>query len=198
LLADRLNSYRSGSSQQRNKTLLLTPRGPAFGCAGDTQVIENLFQCLRERWNALNGNSYDRFKTIYEELLSTTIRTNQLMGVTVDPVIETIGVEVLTGSIVAFGAMGVARKSINQNSIAALPEDFPELQPYLQIDSSNLSEEKAIELGKQILSQMCFFRCNIIKIKPDGTFEEKFIPPKLTRQEPSQLISKVQVEEEGI
>jgi hypothetical protein len=198
MLADRLNSFHSGSSQQRNKTLLLTPRGPAFGCAGDTQVIEDLFECLRERWGVLTGNSYDRFKTVYGELLNEVIKTNQLMGVEVDPVIETIAVEVTGGLIVSFGAVGVARKSINQSSITALPEDFPELLPYLQIDSTNLSEEKAIELGKQILSQMCFFRyrigppeyfgCNIIKIKPDGTFEEKIHSAKTNSARANKMV----------
>jgi len=208
LLADRQNSYDSGSKQERTKILLQSANGPALGCAGDSRLIENLFASIKEKWSSQEGDSYNKFKTIYEKLLVETAELNKLTGARIDPLIETILVEVQGGKIVSLGAAGPARsRMIDCQSIVAIPEDFPEVQQYLRIDSRSLSEKEAIDLGEQILRQMCFLNYRIgppeyygydfIKITPDGAFADKNVGAKLDRLDPSQLFSKVHIEEEA-
>jgi hypothetical protein len=207
LLADRQNTYDSGSKQERTKILLQSANGPALGCAGDSRFIENFFASLREKWISIEGDSYNKFKTVYEKLLVETSELNKLTGAKIDPLVETILVEVQAGKIVSFGAAGPARsRMIDCESIVAIPEDFPEVQQYLRIDSKNLSEKEAIDLGEQILRQMCFLNYEIgppeyhgydfVKITPDDVFTDKKVGAKLNRLDPSQLFSKVHIEEE--
>jgi hypothetical protein len=207
LLADRQNSYDRGSKQERTKVLLLSANGPALGCAGDSRLIENLFATLREKWNTLQTDSYNRFKSIYEKLLVETAESNRLTGARTDPVIETLFVEVNTGTILSFTAAGPARsRTLDGQKIVAIPEDFPEVQQYLRIDSRNLSEKEAIDLGEQILRQMCFLNYMIgppeyhgydfVKVTPNGDFASATIPAKLNMLDPSQLINKVRITED--
>ena len=210
LLADRQDSYSdSDSKQERTKLLLQSANGPALGCTGDSRFIENLFATIREKWGSLQGDTYNRFKGLYEKLLVETHEQNKLTGARINLVIETILVEVQNGNIVSFGAAGPLRsRTINCQRIAAAPEDFPEVQQYLRIDSKNLSEKEAVDLGEQILRQMCFLRYTVgppeyhgydyIKITPEGVFEGKTVGAKLLRLDPSQLLSKVHIEQEEI
>jgi hypothetical protein len=208
LLADRLNSFDSGSKQERKKILLQSANGPALGCAGDSRFIENLFLSIREEWGSLRGDSYNKFKALYEKLILETYELNKLTGAKIDLSIETILVEVQGGKIVSFVAAGLIRsKIIDCQSILAIPEDFPEVQQYLRIDSRNLSENEAIDLGEQILRQMCFLNYRIgppeyhgydfVRITADGTFADTKVEAKLDRLDPSQLIKKVRIEEEA-
>jgi hypothetical protein len=206
MLADRADSFDSGSKKERKKILCQNVNGPILGCAGDSRFIENFFAEIQSKWETSEGDSYDRFRSIYEPLIVETYKLNQLTGAKIDPSIETILVEVQDGRIISFFAEGLSRsRPVECTSIIAIPEEFPEMQPYLEINSRDLSEDEAVKLGEEILRQMCFSNYLIgppeyhgydyVKIRPTGALEgEK--NPSLHRLGPAQLINKVRVEEE--
>ena len=206
LLADRQNTFEnSWSKQERLKILLLSPNGPVLGCAGDSQFIENLFATLKDEWTTLQSDSYSRFKSVYTKLSEEAADANRFAGAGMNPLIETVLVEVQGGRVLAFSAMGPARKTIDCRNLAAIPMDFPEIQQYLRIDSKSLSDKEAIDLGEQILRQMCFLNYKIgapeyhgydfVKITNAGAFTSTNVAPKISRLDPSQLIDKVRIEE---
>ena len=130
-----------------------------------------------------------------------------MTGARTDPMIETLFVEVIAETILSFTAAGPAlSRTLDCKKIVAVPEDFPEAQQYLRIDSRNLSEKEAIDLGEQILRQMCFLNYTIgppeyhgydfIKVKANGAFAGVTIPAKLNMLDPSQLINKVRITED--
>jgi hypothetical protein len=94
LLADMQNTFGSGSKQERIKLLLLGPNGPALGCTGDSQPIENLFAALKEQWNAFQGDFYSRFKSVYEKFLEDTSNVNRFAPEAINAWFETILLEV--------------------------------------------------------------------------------------------------------
>jgi hypothetical protein len=210
LLSDRQNTFDTGSKQERIKLLLLGSNGPVIGCAGESQLIENLFANITEEWHLLQGDSYTKFKKIFEKFLEAQMNIRRLTGAGIDPsgVVETILVEVQSGQITSFSATGLIRKKVACNNIVAIPTDFPEVQPYLKIDSKSLLEKEAIDLGEQILRQTCFFNYKVgppeyhgydyVKITPAGNFTKNNIVAKFPKLDPSQLIDKVRIVEEAV
>jgi len=79
LIADRLNSFDTGSKHERTKVLLVSDEGPLLGCAGDSRFIETFFERIQQRWTQMHDTSYSKFKSIYEKLMAEIYETNKFV-----------------------------------------------------------------------------------------------------------------------
>ena len=207
LLADRQDTLESGSKNEVTKLYVQGVKGPAIGSSGNTHVIQDLYDKIRDKWETEEGNSYDKIKVFYKEVYTGVLEIRTLTGTRVDPHLEMLIVEAGGGNIAAFCLKGFIRTRIDAGHIGAVPEGVSEVQQYLRLDTSELSEEEAILFGELILRQVAFSNYTVgppeyhgydyVKISTDGNFIFEHKKETLPRLEPSELLKKVKIEEES-
>lgn len=207
LLSDRQSTLESGYKNEVTKLHVQGVKGPAIGSSGNTRVIQNLYDKIRDRWEEEQGNSCYKIIVFCKEILADVQEIRRFTNMRVNPTLEMLIVEAGGENITPFCLKGFLPARIDVTHIGAVPEDISEVQRYLRIDTTKFSEDEAILLGEEILRQVAFSNYEVgppeyhgydyVKISTDGIFILEHKKETLQRLEPSELLKKVRFEEES-
>lgn len=211
LIADRQNTRKQGIKDEVTKIYLEGDEGPAIGCAGSTEIIQNLYARMRDSGNITNSNIRERVNDLWLEITKNVIKVHSIVGeqgIKYEELdIESLIIEIDRGSITPFYMHRGNYRRIDMDTITAIPTGLPDINTFLKIPVVELSEETAIKLGEYILRQMVFSNYEIgpieyhgydfIRVSIDGQFTLDKKGPTVKRNLGYSDILKILVEEEG-
>jgi hypothetical protein len=160
LVADRQNTLDNGFKAEIKKLHLQSDNGPAIGGAGYTSIIQNLYSELGGRDLTACQNICKEIGDTLAQIIAKVYEIDKLTGVVIRS--ENLSPEMF---MVANGDSGVSlfhfygatyMKIDDLSVIGALAEKNQRITDYLGRNTCKLPEEKAVLLGKEILTQMAF------------------------------------------
>ena len=192
LLADKQNTVKGTSEKQEvEKLFLYAGNGPALGCAGHTLFIKKLYSLLKEETLAQNQNSCDIIKRKLFDTIGLFTKDATAYGPRLEEGelrTEALLLQRINGTFSLTKLIGLVDYPLDLSHIQAVPELSPEALRYLEVRTSDLSQESAIAIGEEILRQNAFYNYKIgppeyhgydlIKIDNQGAFS--FCPIKRT------------------
>lgn len=203
LLADRQDSYYDGSKIEINKLRLQDENGPAIGCSGPSTIIRKFYSDLAKSRINPEIDVCDQIKkaleNVFIELQGNARYSKDGLGAD-DLALDALVIEFQEGKITLSRLESLVPYRLDASKMAAIPR-IPVVERYLNIDSSNFSEKKAILLGEEILRQLSFFYHTIgppeyhgydmIKITNAATFSIDGSNRTLVKRDASELLNYV-------
>jgi len=211
LIADRQNTRGQGIKDEITKIYLEGDEGPAIGCAGSTEIIQNLYARMRDSGNITNSNIRERVNNLWLEITKNVLKVHSIVGeqgIKYEELdIESLIIEIDGESITPFYMHSGIYRRIDVDSITAIPTGIPGMNAFSKTPVVELSEETAIKLGEFILRQMTFSDYTIgpieyhgydfVRVTNDGHFTLDKKEPTVNRNLGYSDLLKILVEEES-
>lgn len=194
LIADRQDTATDSMGlckREVRKLYLVSEKGPAIGCSGDTEFTQDLFEKLKERANIDNDNIMNVIETL---LLEVGKRWEVMHGPHVYPLeeIELIVVTYKDGEIMPYYMHGLLRRSLERTRCHGIGAGETATGPFLNYNTCDLHEEGAVKWGEEIMRQVAlvnytvgppeYHGYDVINISNDGAFKIYSEAPRVRRE----------------
>jgi hypothetical protein len=199
LLADRQDTYGDGSKAEILKLFLLRENGPAIGCSGPSTIIRKFYSDLAESKLMPDEGICEQATKILEKIfidIQRNARYSQNGLRAGDLALDALIMESHEGKITLSKLESLLPYRLDPSKIVAIPR-IPDAERYLNIDTSDFSEKKAIFLGEEILRQVSFSNYTIgppeyhgydmIKITNAAAFSVDSVGRTLVKRDASEL-----------
>jgi len=202
LISDRQDTeeVRNGICKREVKKLyLVSEKGPAIGCSGDTELFLALFEKLRHQTNVNNDNVCD---TIVKLLLELAKQWKDMYG-GIEHSLENIEMFVVTwkNGIIPYHLHGILPKSIDRARCHGIGTGYSASGPLLNPSTTNLSDQEVIALGEEIMRQVArlnytvgppeYHGYDIIKVSKNGKFITDSKPPTIRELDFASIIKEL-------